>query len=64
MVPVLSRAAIATGVHGLFLETHPDPDQAKSDGPNSWPMRDMRKLLKTLQELDLIVKDKIASGDI
>ncbi len=64
MVPVLSRAAIATGVHGLFLETHPDPDQAKSDGPNSWPMRDMRKLLETLQELDLIVKDKIASGDI
>ncbi len=64
MVPVLSRAAIATGVHGLFLETHPDPDQAKSDGPNSWPMRDMRKLLETLQELDLIVKEKISSGDI
>ena len=64
MVPVLSRAAIAAGVHGLFLETHPDPEQAKSDGPNSWPMHDMRKLLGTLQELDLIVKDKIASGDI
>ena len=55
---------MALGLAGLFLETHPDPDQAKSDGPNSWPMRDMRKLLETLQELDLIVKDKIATGDI
>ena len=64
MVPVLSRAAIATGVHGLFIETHPDPEQAKSDGPNSWPMHDMRGLLEILHELDLIVKDKIASGDI
>ena len=63
MVPVLSRAAIATGVHGLFLETHPNPDQAKSDGPNSWPMHD-EDLLETLHELDLIVKNKIASGDI
>ena len=64
MVPVLSRSAIAAGIHGLFIETHPDPGQAKSDGPNSWPMRDMRSLLETLHELDLIVKDKIASGDI
>ncbi len=64
MVPVLSRAAIATGVHGLFLETHPNPELAKSDGPNSWPMHDMRNLLEILHELDLIVKDKIATGDI
>ena len=64
MVPVLSRAAIATGVHGLFIETHPYPEQAKSDGPNSWPMHDMRGLLEILHELDSIVKDKIASGDI
>ena len=56
MVPVLARAAVAVGVHGLFMETHPDPDKALSDGPNSWPLGKMRGLLETLLELDAIVK--------
>ena len=51
-VPVLARAAIATGVSGLFMETHPDPDKALSDGPNSWPLNRMRELLQHLQEID------------
>ena len=58
MVPVLARAAIAAGVHGLFMETHPDPENAMSDGPNSWPMHDIEGLLKTLTELDGIVKQQ------
>ena len=57
MVPVLARAAVGAGVHGLFMETHPDPEQAKSDGPNSWPMARMRGLLETLQQIDLVVKE-------
>jgi 2-dehydro-3-deoxyphosphooctonate aldolase (KDO 8-P synthase) len=55
-VPVLARAAIAAGVAGLFMETHPDPDRALSDGPNSWPLGKMRALLETLRALDATVK--------
>ena len=55
-VPVLARAAIAAGVAGLFMETHPDPDRALSDGPNSWPLAKMRALLETLRSLDTTVK--------
>lgn len=55
-VPVLARAAIAAGVAGIFMETHPNPDQAPSDGPNMWPMQKMRALLSTLKELDMTVK--------
>ncbi|MGE5240911.1 MAG: 3-deoxy-8-phosphooctulonate synthase [Bacteroidota bacterium] len=55
-VPVLARAAVATGVAGLFMETHPDPDKALSDGPNAWPLGRMRELLETLKELDTAVK--------
>lgn len=55
-VPVLARAAVAVGVAGLFMETHPQPDQAPSDGPNMWPLHKMRDLLQTLQELDNTVK--------
>lgn len=56
MVPVLARAAIAVGVAGLFMETHPDPSQAMSDGPNAVPLRHMLALLETLLELDRITK--------
>jgi 2-dehydro-3-deoxyphosphooctonate aldolase (KDO 8-P synthase) len=55
-VPVLARAAVAAGVAGLFLETHPDPERALSDGPNSWPLGRMRELLETLVEVDRLVK--------
>ncbi len=55
-VPVLARAAVAAGVSGLFMETHPDPDQALSDGPNSWPLDAMEALLETLQLIDHTVK--------
>ncbi len=57
-VPVLARAAIAAGVAGLFMETHPDPANAKSDGPNAWPLDRMASLLYTLKDLDLVVKKK------
>src|SRR3954470_6789920 len=57
-VPVLARAAIATGVSGLFMETHPDPANAKSDGPNAWPLDRMESLLTTLVELDRTVKTR------
>ncbi len=57
-VPVLARAAIATGVAGLFMETHPDPDKALSDGPNAWPLARMKNLLHTLKELDICVKQQ------
>ncbi len=57
MVPVLARAAIATGVHGLFMETHPNPDEALSDGPNSWPLDRMADLLSLLKRIDKIVKE-------
>ena len=56
MVPVLARAATAVGVDGLFMETHPRPDEAKSDGPNSWPLHLMAPLLEQLAELDSQVK--------
>ena len=55
-VPVLARAAVAAGVAGLFMETHPDPAKALSDGPNAWPLPRMRALLETLVELDSTVK--------
>ena len=55
-VPVLSRAAVATGIAGLFMETHPDPAKALSDGPNAWPLGQMEELLGTLQEIDALVK--------
>lgn len=55
-VPVLARAAVASGVAGLFMETHPNPDQALSDGPNAWPLGQMEALLTTLRELDRVVK--------
>jgi 2-dehydro-3-deoxyphosphooctonate aldolase (KDO 8-P synthase) len=55
-VPALARAAVATGIAGLFMETHPDPDRALSDGPNSWPLADMPALLETLLALDATVK--------
>ena len=57
-VPVLARAAVATGVSGLFMETHPDPANAKSDGPNAWPLDRMESLLTTLVELDALVKQR------
>ncbi|HWG10923.1 MAG TPA: 3-deoxy-8-phosphooctulonate synthase [Rhodanobacteraceae bacterium] len=55
-VPVLARAAIAVGVAGVFMETHPDPDKALSDGPNAWPLGKMEALLETLKELDAVAK--------
>jgi 2-dehydro-3-deoxyphosphooctonate aldolase (KDO 8-P synthase) len=56
---LLARAAVASGVSGIFMETHPDPDKALSDGPNSWPLHRMRELLETLVEIDAVVKRKI-----
>ena len=55
-VPVLARAAVAAGVSGLFMETHPDPAKALSDGPNAWPLGRMRTLLSVLKEIDAAVK--------
>ena len=55
-VPVLARAAVAVGVSGVFMETHPDPSKALSDGPNAWPLGKMEALLETLLELDAITK--------
>jgi len=55
-VPVLSRAAMAVGIDGIFMETHPVPDEALSDGPNAWPLPKMRALLETLMEIDRITK--------
>jgi 2-dehydro-3-deoxyphosphooctonate aldolase (KDO 8-P synthase) len=57
-VPVLARSAVAAGVAGIFMETHPDPAKALSDGPNAWPLDRMRSLLTTLVELDQAVKKK------
>jgi len=59
-VPVLSRAAVAVGVAGLFAETHPDPEKALSDGPNAWPLGKMRALLETLVEIDQVAKRALA----
>jgi len=57
-IPVLARAAVGAGVSGVFMETHPDPDKALCDGPNSWPLHLMPELLDTLAELDRIAKKK------
>lgn len=57
-VPVLARAAVAAGVSGLFMETHPNPAQAMSDGPNAFPLGHLKALLKTLQGLDALVKQQ------
>jgi 2-dehydro-3-deoxyphosphooctonate aldolase (KDO 8-P synthase) len=57
-VPVLARAAVATGVSGVFMETHPDPAKALSDGPNAWPLARMKDLLATLKEIDMLVKKR------
>jgi 2-dehydro-3-deoxyphosphooctonate aldolase (KDO 8-P synthase) len=57
-IPVLARAAVASGIAGLFMETHPDPAKALSDGPNAWPLGMMEELLETLLELDRSVKKK------
>jgi len=59
-VPVLSRAAVAVGVAGLFAETHPDPEKALSDGPNAWPLAKMKALLETLMEIDQVAKRALA----
>jgi len=57
-VPVLARAAIAAGVAGVFMETHPEPAKALSDGPNAWPLDRMRSLLEVMQEIDAAVKSR------
>ena len=57
-VPVLARAAMAVGVAGLFMETHPDPAKAMSDGPNAWPLPRMKSLLATLRDIDALVKGR------
>ena len=55
-VPTLAKAAIAVGVSGVFMETHPDPEKALSDGPNSWPLGQIEGLLETLKKIDQLVK--------
>jgi 2-dehydro-3-deoxyphosphooctonate aldolase (KDO 8-P synthase) len=55
-VPVLARAAVAAGISGIFMETHPDPDKALSDGPNSWPLDKMKQLLESLMAIDAVFK--------
>ena len=57
-VPVLARAAVAVGIAGLFMETHPNPEKALSDGPNSWPLGKMKDLLATLRDIDALVKQR------
>jgi 2-dehydro-3-deoxyphosphooctonate aldolase (KDO 8-P synthase) len=57
-VPVLARAAVAAGVAGVFMETHPEPAKALSDGPNAWPLAQMQELLETLSQLDAVVKSR------
>ena len=61
-IPVLARAAVAVGISGLFMETHPDPDKALSDGPNAWPLGQIESLLFTLKELDAVSKRYLSSG--
>jgi 2-dehydro-3-deoxyphosphooctonate aldolase (KDO 8-P synthase) len=60
-VPVLARAALAVGVAGLFMETHPHPDQALSDGPNAWPLGKIEPLLITLKDIDRVAKRHLAA---
>ena len=57
-MPVLARAAVAAGVSGLFMETHPRPEDALSDGPNAWPLGMLKELLETLKEIDALVKQR------
>jgi 2-dehydro-3-deoxyphosphooctonate aldolase (KDO 8-P synthase) len=61
-IPVLARAAIAVGISGLFMETHPNPEKALSDGPNSWPLSKMKSLLENLKRLDEITKAELING--
>lgn len=61
-VPVLARAAVGAGISGLFLETHPDPDQALSDGPNAWPLDAMEPLMRQLMAIDAAVKSAVKSN--
>ena len=65
-VPVLARAAVAVGVAGLFMETHPRPEEALSDGPNAWPLPRLERLLETLVEIDLLVKARgfVEQGEV
>jgi 2-dehydro-3-deoxyphosphooctonate aldolase (KDO 8-P synthase) len=63
-VPVLARAAVASGVAGVFMETHPNPEKALSDGPNAWPLKLMKPLLETLKELDEAVKSRGLQEDL
>jgi 2-dehydro-3-deoxyphosphooctonate aldolase (KDO 8-P synthase) len=58
MIPVLARAAVAAGIAGMFMEIHPDPDRAMSDGPNSWPLHRLEEILRTLVEIDRVVKSQ------
>lgn len=57
-IPTLARAAVAAGISGLFMETHPNPDKALSDGPNSWPLDKMKELLESLVEMDAVFKQR------
>lgn len=57
-IPALARAAVAAGISGLFMETHPDPDKALSDGPNSWPLDKMKALLESLKAIDAVYKEQ------
>ena len=57
-IPVLARAAVASGIAGVFMETHPNPEKALSDGPNAWPLKHMKELLETLKALDGLVKQR------
>ncbi len=63
-VPVLARAAVATGIAGLFMETHPDPAKALSDGPNAWPLHLMKPLLETVKGLDAMIKSRTRAEDM
>ncbi|HKA46212.1 MAG TPA: 3-deoxy-8-phosphooctulonate synthase [Burkholderiales bacterium] len=63
-VPVLARAAVASGIAGLFMETHPDPAKALSDGPNAWPLKLVRPLLETLKALDTMIKSRPRAEDL
>ena len=58
-VPILARAAVAVGIAGLFMDVHPDPDQAMSDGPNAWPLARLERLLSDLLGLDAVVKEQL-----
>ena len=62
---MLARAAVAVGIAGIFMETHPDPEKALSDGPNAWPLPKIRQLLQTLQAIDRLVKQQgFAENDL